>query len=240
MRSYLKCLFGVIASMAMAIPAQAQPVYDANVTTGADGAFFNSIPHAMQVITIASAPAQPMQITNFTLFGVRYNTTTVTTSGLFLNFWTNVDTSPGSTDALATATLAGSVGYNLPAAGAGSYNFSLPSVNVTVPGNTFAVEVIFTNTAGTAFSTDIAGRYSTGTPTLGSNDGFVYQDSNLDDVFTGAERTQFNGSVSGTPIATNYRMAFSATAVPEPGSMALCGGAVLLAGLYRRRRAGKA
>ena len=75
---------------------------------------------------------------------------------------------------------------------------------------------------------------STGSPSIGSNDGFIYEEQ--DGVFSGSERFQVNGLVSGTPVATNYRLSIDSN-IPEPTTTALLIGAGLaVLGVARARR----
>lgn len=219
-----------------AASAPAQVVYDSNSTAANDGNFATAVPHYLQVVTLA-LPNGPTTINAFPIFGLRWNTNPGVNQLLTLNFWTGIDSNPGSTNVLAPATLAGTITFNLPAQAVGSYNYSLTGVNVTVPSNTFALEILMLDSTGTNLSTNLGGRLSTGTPVLGSNDGFIFSDT--DGILAGSERIQINGN-SGNPAPTNYRMQIDATtvAVPEPAGVAFAVGGVLTALLaFRRRRA---
>lgn len=223
-----KVLAAVAASTLLASAGNAAIVYDTNVTVGADGAFTSSTAHAMQNVTLNLVTNQ-VNITNM-IFGVRYNATGA--GVLILRFWTGIDQSVGATNALTGATLAATVGFNLPSQAVGSYNYNLP-MNLNVPSTTFAVECLLLNTAQTAFSSNMGIRITTGAPSIGSNDGFLYRDFNTDNIFTGAERSQVNGLVSLQPVGTHMRM--NIDAVPTPASAALIGLGGLIAA--RRRRA---
>jgi len=225
-------------TLTLAGVSNAAIVYDSNITTSSDGGFFSAPASVMQVITI-SGPDSLHTIKDFTILGIRWNTA-VGTQAFFLDFYTNIDESPTSTNALATATLAGSVGFTIaqPATIPGSYNYSTGVLNVLVPSNKFAVVLSLTNATGTTFSTGLVPRYSTGTPATGSNDGFVYFDNNLDQTFTGAERTQLVGT-STNLAPTNLRMSINAdlgNTVPEPTTLALLGAAGVMV-LRRKRQA---
>lgn len=225
---------GVLASEAKAVI-----VYNSNTTTGADGAYFDTTPAAAQRIALAVPAGAPVQINSFTVFGIRNGATarTAGSTALILEFYSNADPSLAATDALASASLLGSVGYNLPAMGAdSSFNFNLPGVNVVIPGSVSIVTVAayVTNSTGTALLPGTGFRYSTGTPTVGATDGVVWIDSNLDATFAGSERVRFNGALSGQPVPTNLRMTIDATIIPEPSALGLLAPAAMLLG--RRRK----
>lgn len=228
----MRKLFFAAAAMALVAAGSAQGVvvYDTNAATGGDGTFFNSVPGYAQAITLNVANA-PVTVLGFTLFGVRWNANPGVNQLLRVSFFSGADESAGATDALASATLAGSITYSLAPQAIGSYNYTLPGVNVTLPGNHVFVVAQFLNTTGTAYSTALAGRYTTGIPNVGTNDGFVYQD-NGDGIFAGSERTQFLGATSQQPVPSNIRMTID---VPAPASAALIGLGGLIA--TRRRRA---
>jgi MYXO-CTERM domain-containing protein len=227
MRKFAFALAGL--TLVAAGSAQGVVVYDANTTTGADGSFFSAAPGFAQAITLNVANA-PVTVLSFTVFGIRWASNPGVNQLARISFYSGADETGGATDALAGAVLAGSITYTLTPQAAGSYNYTLPGVNITLPGNHVFVVAQFLNTAGTAYSTVLNGRYSTGIPATGTNDGFVYQD-NGDGVFAGSERTQFNGATSGTPVPTNIRMTID---VPSPASAALLGLGGLVA--FRRRR----
>lgn len=247
MLNYRSFSWGGVWASALAIasvlcvvaPAQADILFDSNATTGADGAFFHSNPGIMQVIT-TSGPDAPHTINSFTVFGVRWLSDAATNNQhLRLQFYEEVDSTGGAANALASANLLGTITYVLsePAglpAGGGSFNYTLPGVNINTTGNTIGVVARFLDNAQAAYSTVLGARYSTGTPAIGSTDGFIWLDNNLDSTFAGSERTQFLGAGSGQPIATNLRMTIDMTVIPEPVSAGLLafGGLALL----RRRR----
>jgi hypothetical protein len=229
----------VVGASLLATPAaKADIVYDSNATTGADGAFFHANPGIMQVIT-TNGPDIPHTINSFTVFGVRWlNDTATNNQHLRLQFYSNVDSSSGAANSLAGANLLGTITYVLGepdglAAGGGSYNYTLPNINIDTTGNTIGVVARFLDNAQSAYSTVLGARYSTGTPVEGSNDGFIWLDGNLDSTFAGSERTRFNGASGGGAVNTNLRMTIDATLIPEPASAGLLGLCALT--LLRRR-----
>src|SRR5690606_638181 len=95
--------------------------YNSETTINPDGTFSRAIPCFMQVITL-STPNVPQVIDSFTQFGVRYNGDIAPDSAAMTAlFFSNVDESETTTDALVNATLHGSVSYSLPAGGFGSF-----------------------------------------------------------------------------------------------------------------------
>jgi hypothetical protein len=216
--------------------SQAQTVlYDANSGVNSSGSFSSATggpgQHYLQQITLAGG-APSYTLTSFPVFGVRWNDITTAPQDIFLDFYTGVDLSTSSTNALASATKFASTGFQLSSPGAnGSYNYTLTlNTPITTPSATFAIEVTMTNGAGNAYATGIAYRLSTGgAPTVGSNPGFVWIDTNANGIFTGAEQ-------SASP--TNIRMTISGSAVPEPSAAALAalGSIGVLFGARRLRR----
>lgn len=226
----------VAASLIFSASAPGQIVYDSVTTTGSDGNFSTAVPHYLQVVTLA-LPNGPVNVTGLPQLGIRWNATPAANQLLTLNFWTGIDTSPGASNVLGTATLAGTISFPLAPLAVGSYFYSINGLNVNLPSSSFAVEVAFFDDTGTALSTALGGRLSTGSPVAGSNDGFVYSD--FDGTFEGSERVQING-LSGNPAPTNYRMQITAAAVavPEPGGVAFAVGALVTGWIaYRRRKA---
>lgn len=221
-----------------ATAAQAQIAYSAH----ASGGTFAPDAHYMQQITL-NGPNVQFTINSFPVFGIRWNDVTAGTQVLRLTFWTNANTDPTTTNVLAGAINHGTIAYNLPAQAAnGSYNYSLPGVNITIPGNTFALEVTLTNASQTAYSTAVAARYSTAeAPSVGSALNFVWADNaigNSDGIFAGGERRNPAGTAGQTH--QNIRMTIDATAVPEPSTVMLLGVGLVAAGgawLKRRRQA---
>lgn len=205
-------------------------LYDANSAPNAGGTF-GPVPggqHYLQQITLAGG-ASSYSLTSFPIFGVRWVDINAAPQSLFLTFYTGVDLSTASSNALAGATQFASVGFSLTNPGAnGSYNYNLTlGTPIVTPAATFAIEVTMTNAAGNAYATGISYRYSNGgAPAVGSNPGFLWTDGNSNGIFTGAEQ-------SATP--NNIRMTISGTAVPEPSSVALAAiGAIgLLCGARR-------
>lgn len=234
---YSLSIVTAIAALCVSRPASAQIAYDANVTVGNDGNFTTMVPHYMQVVTLAGASG-PATINAFPQFGIRWNATATENQILSLVFWTGLDTSPGASNVLAGATQLGSISFSLAPQAVGSYFYNLAGLSIALPTSTFAIEITMSNLAQTAFSTSIGGRLTTGTPSIGSNDGFIYSEVN-DGIFAASERIQINGT-SGNPAPTNYRMTIDATvvAVPEPAGVAFAVGAALTAVVaFRRRKA---
>lgn len=224
----MRTLFLAAAAMALVAAGSAQGVvvYDTNTPAAVDGSFSTATPGFAQAVTLGVADA-PVTILSFPVFGVRWNSVATTNQQLRISIFTGADETVGAVDALATATLAGQITYGLTPQAVGSYNYTLPGVNITVPGNHIFIVAQFLNTAGTAYSTNLGARLNTGAASPGSNDGFWYVD-NGDAVFTGAERNRVIG-ISNNPAPTEVRMTID---VPAPASAALLG----LGGLVAARR----
>ena len=223
------------------LPASASAILEYNADTvvagTSDGTFVQSGSHVLQVVTLVGGNSSNYTLNNLGTIGINWSSIAQGNQTLFIDIWTNVNTATGAGSALAGATHVGGVGFNLttPAA-TGSYNYG----SLTVNGGTFGIEITFGNTAGTAYSTALNGRYTTGTPSVGSNDGFVYFDGNLDGVFAGSERARLTGA-SGNAAPTNYRLSINATpvAVPEASTaFAGLGAALAVGGVIVRRRRG--
>lgn len=225
------------AALLGATSARAQVAYDANTTTGSDGAFTSTANHYLQQVTLAG-PNTPQSLNALPAFGLRWNDVSLGNRTVMFRFWIGVDTSAGAANALANATLENSISFTLtPPPTSQSLTYNLPLGGLTVSTNSFWVEISFLSADGSSFITqaELAGRLTTGSPSVGFNDGFLYQDD--DGILAGSERGQVNGSVSGTPVLTNYRLSIDATGIPEPTTAALLAGAGLVAlGLVRRRR----
>lgn len=211
----LAAVIGGFASFSNAAVA-----YNSETTIGNDGNFSRAVPGFMQVLTL-STPDVPQMIEKFDLMGVRYNAeVTEGSSAMTVVFYANVDESPSSVDALMNATYLGQATFPLPAGTIGSFLMSDLPINVSIPGNKVGVAVYMTNAAGTDYNFDLAGRMTTGAPSVGSNDGYMYYDQNTDTVFSGSERFREIGLTSQTEVPTNMRVVVSAL-VPEPTTIAL-------------------
>lgn len=213
--------------------SSAAVVYDAVTTNDNDGNFFNSLPHFMQVVTL-DTPDVPQVLNTVTRLGIRYNTdATDNTADLLLQFYSDVDESPASIDALAGANFLGESLFDLPAGLVGSYFLDNLAVNIPIPGNKLAIVVAVLNDSDETYNLGFGPRVATGTPVIGSNDGFVYLDQNTNGIFGGDERMRENGIIAGGPVPTNLRVSLDAS-IPEPGTAVLIASAALTLGRKRR------
>jgi hypothetical protein len=226
-------LFGALAGAA--VVAVLHPTHtDAAVVfnAAASGVLTTDASYAQQV-TVAG-PDESYSITSMTL-GINWYNISAGTQDLFLDFYTGASTSPTATDDFSSANFIVEKGLGIGAPGAnGGYvytlNFTTP---VLVPSNTFDIASSMTNSAGTAYSTAIGGILSSGTPSVGSDPGFVWVDSNEDGTFAGSEQS----TTAGGGTTANFYTSITATAIPVPepiGAAAILGIAGL--GLSGRRR----
>jgi hypothetical protein len=188
--------------------------------------------HYMQLINLSSGPG------NYTLstfqLGINFTDGTLADYGVIVQFYNNVNTSGSATNALASASLIATVNGTLSDPGAPgnfTYTFNLANalaINATGP---IGVRFSLTNEAFDAYSTDMNGRFSATAPTTGTASNFVWRDTNLDGVFSGAEQTTFGQT------GAYVRFSMTGTApIPEPSTWALMVGGVVLLGVTMRRR----
>jgi hypothetical protein len=227
----LRCTLAAAALLLACVgTTRAAVVYDATVLPAPPQAGVISY---LQQVTVAG-PAGSYSITSMT-FGINWSDASAD-QGLVLDFYTGLDLSGTSTDALAGATFIATAGFLLPPPGLGNFTYTLTfGVPIVVPSNVFGIDVHLTDDTGTfGTATGINGRFTSNTPTVGSAPGFVWNDANGDGIYTGAEQTNFGMS------AAFIRMSITADApIPEPSTwiMTFGGGLGILFLLMRRRRA---
>jgi hypothetical protein len=193
---------------------------------------------SLQTVGFAGGAASYV-INGLTPLAIYYGSVPTTNPGLLISFYTGVNESASSASAvnvLTGATLLGTEAYTLPDTGVTAghvYNFGLgsasSSLGIVDPVNTVSIEVqLYTDSTFTTLSTALDDVYSTSGPTVGTNTGYTYIDSNGDGMFESNER--FTSSATA-PL--NIALSVDATAVPEPtiAATALLG----LTALSRRR-----
>ena len=222
---------GTLAVLALGIStshAQTTPLYT-QLTAGTTAE--PGVTDYLQEVTLAQGPGT-YSINSFEL-GVNFTTGTEDDYGVILQFFTGLDNSPTSTDALANATYAGGVEGDLAdpgQAGNFTYTFTLNTA-ITVPSNVVGVNILLTTSDFSSLSDDMNGRFIASAPTVGSAPGFVWNNPNDDGTFPGADQTTFGLGAAYT------RLELIGTApAPEPGSLALCGLGLGAGGFYLRRR----
>ncbi len=194
----------LLAAVSMAgLSARAQtPIYTANTTTATPEP---GVVHFLQVINLAQGPG------TYTINTVTFSAyfTTTDTQSVLLYFYSGVDQSPTSTNALASATLLASAHGNLTPNGTvpNGYAFTFtpsPPLTVTAADGSVGVEVyLLTQNLG-AYSSTAYGRFTASVPAVGSAVGYVWNDGNngtFDGVFTGDEQTRFNMANANTRLA---------------------------------------
>jgi hypothetical protein len=188
-------------------------LYDSYSNGSLPGFNSTSASYAEQV-TLAGPANSSYIINGFPDFGITWNDVTQGNQDVFIYLFTGADLSPTATDALASANYVNGFGFGVippPSDGASIYSFTgLTQYGVTVPSNTFTVVVQMTDASQADFSTAIGGRFSSGTPAVGSSPGFVWMDTNYDQMYAGSE--QVSSLAAGSTGAT-IRMNIDATLV---------------------------
>ena len=178
--------------------------------------------HYLQGITLA----QPAGVYSLSSFDIGLHFTQAATQAFSIEFYTGIDTSPTSADALANAVMIGGVSGNVtvsdtPLLNTGNYTFTF-TLDTTTPlllpaGALLGAEFTLTDTgANPDYSSIISGRFSDVTPTAGSATNFVWNDAGatFDNTFQGSEQTTFgdSGAYARLGLHTN-----AVTAVPDLG-----------------------
>ncbi len=221
---------GVLAGLSItaASSVKAATVYDAD--TGLFSVPSTSPGYAQQVI-LPTGPSSYL-LNSFPKLGIEWNNIGLGSQWLNLDFYSNADTSGTSTNAfgLPAVLLDHEAALLTPQPTVGGFNYSLSfGTPVSVP-DTFTLVVTMNNTANTAYSAAIGGLFTSGTLAAGADPGFVWVDSNLNSIFTGAEQSTAIGG--GSP--SHALLVIDATPVPEPTSTAAL--ALAAAALVKRRR----
>jgi hypothetical protein len=205
--------------------------YDATVLPAAPQAGVISY---LQQLTLAG-PNGTYSITGMT-FGINWSDASAD-QGLVLDFYTGLDLSGTSTNALAGATFIDEAAFLLPPPGLGNFTYTLTfGTPIVMPSNVFGIDVHLTDSTGTfGTATGINGRFTSNTPTIGSAPGFVWADANADGIYTGAEQTTYGMGVAYIRMSVTV----DSIPVPEPSTwiMTAGGGLGILFLLMRRRRA---
>ena len=233
--SFTSVLAGAAALLALSSGAlQAQTTFYTAATTTANPQ--TGAEHFLQQITLAGSPANTYTLTQFVL-GVNYADASQD-AGVIVEFYTGLDTSNTSTNVLANATNVYGVSGTLAAPGTNgnyTYTFTL-NTPFTFPAgtSTLGVEVELTTSDFSTYADGILnGRFTASAPTVGTSPGYVWNDANEDNVFTGAEKTQFSQTLANV----RFGLIGTVAAVPEPRTYALCGLAFVgMAGVVLRRR----
>lgn len=157
-----------------------------------------------------------------------------------LRFW-NAD-GPGGTPGTYLST-PGAQGYTFGAiafAPGASVFFFTPTAFV-LPASTFWAGITFDNNTGATGATlaqmDLLGQAVFGPPAVGTSSDNIFMTTAAGSFFNIANPA---GAIQTlAPAGSSLGWQFQTAAVPEPGSMALCGGAIAVVGFLRRRRAAK-
>jgi hypothetical protein len=222
--SAVACVGGFFASSA-----------SASLVTGFD-AYTGKQPPASSTATyyaqqMTLAPSAGYDIYGFAPIGLGWTSIADGAQMMDIQIYTGANLSPTASNALAGATLVNDSGlFPIPApptTGEYNYNISYGADYVHLPTTQFDLVISLYNAAGSAPSTDVAGLFTSGAPTIGSDPGFVWTDANSDGVFEGSEQTS---SIAGGATANIDAL----VQVPEPMSMSLLIAAAGLA-LSRRR-----
>jgi hypothetical protein len=227
--------FILLIALLLGFAATGQAVVTYNATTSAAGTLTvePGVASFLQQVTL-NGPNMTYTITQMVI-GINFNAIGNGQQDVFMDFYTGLNLSPGASDALAGATFITTKAAGLgdpPNAGSFAYTITF-TTPFTVPSNTFGIVFSFLDDATLNYSTEISPLFRLGgSPTVGSNPGFAWNDANQDGVFPGSEQTKF-----GNANSANYYMSITTT-VPEPGSVALVvvGGIGLLLSVQRRLR----
>jgi hypothetical protein len=231
-------IFGVLAGVAVTAVLHPSHADAATVFSATSGAAFTTDASFAQQYTIAGAN-QSYSISKMT-FAINWYNISEGTQDLFLDFYTGASTDPSQANDFAGATFLMDEGFAISAPTAnGGVGYTLTfSTPVVVPSNTFDIVASMTNSPGTYYSTAIGGIFSPGSPTVGSDPGFVWVDANEDGAFAGSEQSTTVGG--GTTANIYSAITATAIAVPEPVSMTAVLGIAGIALGRRRSRASRA
>jgi hypothetical protein len=183
--------------------------------------------HYAQQITLAGAPG-PTAIYGYTL-DLDWSNYLAGNQTLTLDLYAGANLSSITPNALASATLLDSSSVVVAPQGSNgtfAYSLSYGSTPIYIPSSTFTLAITLDNASDTALSTAVGGSFTNGTPALGSNPAFIWNDSNSDGIFSGTEQSFPAGSQSNIDVAVQ---------VPEPATISVLVGIGGL-GLLRRRR----
>lgn len=216
-----KCLGLAGFLWAAMLPAAANAVSFYNAATTPANPQIGAV-HFLQQIDFAQG-AGTYSLESFQI-GVRVSSAT-DDIGVVLDFYTGADTSPTAADVLANATKVYSVAKALINPGlVGNYRyiFTLDTPFVFT-GSSYFVDFQFTDGSFGTYSRNLSGRFTTSEPAVGSTEGYVWNDADLDRVFTGAEQTRFGQTAANVSFSANGTFTPAATtpAVPEPATWAM-------------------
>jgi hypothetical protein len=203
--------------------------------TSATGLTVNTalIPDALDDVTFSSSQAGNLLSALTLAVGVLPGTTQQT-GRVFVDFYDSVN--PASTGIVESGFLGGFNGSFTVTANTGTgvvvgtVTFgNLAYLGLTFTDNNVGVEIYFTNSAGTAYSSILTPVSSVpGVPTVGSSITGLYRDTSGDGDFQATEFDPSQGNL--------YLSISTISTVPEPSTLALLGGAsVLGASFYLRR-----
>lgn len=213
--------------------------YDARSAPATDGVLFGTSPLATQFVSMPTVPYGYL-LTSMTVT-LRW-TNAVTTSDRWMGWrlYQTLDPSSTATTVDSGVFLGGLVQFDPSPVGTHSFTFNLG--NSKDAGSDVGLELQFfqgNNSATFVPTADIVPVFNTGTASVGSNDGYIYQDDNHDGTLSGNERQQLTGT-SGQPAPTELMFSISATPapapdVPEPATGGIATVAAMIC-LARRRR----